>query len=131
MNQHSIAGPAGRLEAVSSKPLNQTDEGCTNAVVIAHPHPLYGGTMDNAVVTATTRAANAAGSQTLRFNFRGTGQSQGKHDEGKGEVEDLAAALSWSQQHFRPDSLWLAGYSFGAAMILRSTELPEEIGRAS
>ncbi len=130
MSHHSIRGPAGTLEAVSSDPVcpPNTTPGHRTVVVIAHPHPLYGGNMDNAVVIATARAANSAGAVALRFNFRGTGRSQGSHDNGEGEVHDLTAALAWAQQHLEPDSLWLAGYSFGAAMILKSPALSQIAG---
>jgi uncharacterized protein len=84
------------------------------AVVLCHPHPVYGGTMDNRVVYRTAKAAVEAGFAALRFNFRGAGKSDGQFDQGIGEKEDVAAALDWlGKQH--PDApLALIGYSFGA-----------------
>lgn len=90
--------------------------------VITHPHPLYGGTMDNNVVLAARDAALSAGFATLRFNFRGVGRSSGVHDDGRGEVHDLAAAIA--EAGARP---LLIGYSFGAwvcASLLQQQSLP-------
>mgnify|MGYP006294548651 FL=1 len=83
------------------------------AVVVTHPHPLYGGNMDNPVVTAATEAFREKGFSTLRFNFRGTGQSTGMFDEGHGEQTDTGAALSFLRQQGMT-RISLAGYSFGA-----------------
>ena len=108
-----IKGPAGAIEAV-------VDEGGQLAnAVLAHPHPLYGGSMDNAVVLALNRvwARNAT---ALRFNFRGVGASAGEHDGGAGEVEDLVAAIEELERLAEPAPLWLAGYSFGAVMVLQA-----------
>lgn len=82
-------------------------------VVITHPHPLYGGDMHNTVVTALTRAYQRAGYTTLRFNFRGVGRSQGDYDEGRGEQQDVRAALDFLAASGKT-ALTLAGYSFGA-----------------
>ncbi len=83
------------------------------AVIISHPHPLYGGNMDNPVVTAVEQAFAKAGFSTLRFNFRGTGSSTGRFDEGKGEQDDVRASFAWLEKHGYRD-IMLAGYSFGA-----------------
>jgi alpha/beta superfamily hydrolase len=85
-----IPGPAGRIEAA----LRVAAEPPATAVV-AHPHPVHGGTLHNPVVFHSERQLHEIGLTTLRFNFRGVGGSQGMHDEGRGEVEDLAAAASW------------------------------------
>ena len=82
--------------------------------VIAHPHPLYGGTMHNPVVFHVDRELHRAGVTTLRFNFRGVGASEGAHDEGRGEVDDVAAAAAWLRGNSPPAPLILAGYSFGS-----------------
>jgi alpha/beta superfamily hydrolase len=82
-------------------------------VVITHPHPLYGGTMENPVVVTLARAYQACGFATLRFNFRGVGASQGKYDEGRGETRDVAAAAAWLVDA-GATHVDLAGYSFGA-----------------
>ncbi|MFY9706189.1 MAG: alpha/beta fold hydrolase [Desulfobacterales bacterium] len=85
----------------------------TRGVVITHPHPLYGGNMHNPVVDAVRRAYRLKGVATLRFNFRGTGESEGRHDNGVGEQDDVLAALSFlTGSGFQPVDL--AGYSFGA-----------------
>jgi alpha/beta superfamily hydrolase len=94
------------------------------AAVVLHPHPLYGGDMDNHVVLALRSAFADAGATTLRFNFRGAGASQGEHDAGRGEVDDARAAVR-ELRVLRPESRMLAaGYSFGArvAAELASTE---------
>lgn len=104
-----LPGPAGTLEAVWWP---QTAAPAV-AAVVCHPHPLHGGTMDNKVVTTLARACRDAGWPVLRFNFRGVGGSQGQHDNGRGEVDDLLAALDWLQvQGVR--AVWLGGFSFGA-----------------
>jgi uncharacterized protein len=109
-----INGPAGRLEAL----LNQGDENASHAALVCHPHPLYGGTLHNKVVFHTMKALNSLGFPVLRFNFRGTGLSEGAHDNGVGEVDDVRAALDWLDREFhRP--LIFAGFSFGAAVGLQ------------
>ena len=111
----TIASPGGpALEGVLALP-----PGATIGVVVCHPHPLYGGDMDNPVVLTVTDACARQGLATLRFNFRGVGGSRGTWDEGRGEQDDVRAALD----HLRgrlgaPARLALAGYSFGAAMAL-------------
>lgn len=106
--RESVRGPAGRIECAVDEP-----EGARRgAALIAHPHPLYGGTRDNKVVQTLARALLELGYVTWRPNFRGVGASEGTYDEGRGEVEDLAAAL----EAMRADKPVLAGFSFGAAM---------------
>lgn len=90
-------------------------------VVLCHPHPLYGGDMDNNVVMALQKSLGAQGWATLRFNFRGVGASGGTHGDGKGEVEDLLAAAAYLQQH-GPGRIHLAGYSYGAWIALRASQ---------
>jgi alpha/beta superfamily hydrolase len=87
--------------------------------VVCHPHPLFGGTLHNKVVFHTMKALNGFGFPVLRFNFRGTGLSQGEHDHGNGEVEDVRAALDWLDAEFHLPLLF-AGFSFGAAVGLRA-----------
>jgi uncharacterized protein len=110
-----IEGPAGRLEAL----LNAGSADATHAAVVCHPHPLFGGTLHNKVVFHTMKALNGFGFPVLRFNFRGTGLSQGEHDHGSGEVDDVRAALDWLDSEFHLPLL-LAGFSFGAAVGLRA-----------
>lgn len=110
-----LDGPSGRLEAL----LNAGTPGAAYAAVVCHPHPLFGGTLHNKVVFHTMKALNSFGFPVLRFNFRGTGLSEGNHDQGEGEVDDVRAALDWLDQEFqRP--LIFAGFSFGAAVGLRA-----------
>ncbi len=91
----------------------------TRGVVIAHPHPLYGGNMDNPVVTTVARTFSSSGYSTLRFNFRGAGNSPGDFAEGKGEVDDLLAARN-TLAHAGIKEITLAGYSFGAWIIVKA-----------
>ena len=104
-----IEGPAGMLEAA----LREADDP-KGAVVLAHPHPLYGGTLNNPVVFHADRELNRAGFTTLRFNFRGVERSDGAHDEGRGEVGDVAAAAEWIKALAPGKPLLLVGYSFGS-----------------
>ncbi|MGH8720424.1 MAG: alpha/beta hydrolase [Burkholderiales bacterium] len=106
--RETVRGPAGGLECAVDEP-----QGAARGVaLIAHPHPLYGGTLDNKVVQTLARACVELGYAAWRPNFRGVGRSEGKYDEGRGEVEDLAAVLA----HVKAEKPVLAGFSFGAAM---------------
>lgn len=89
-------------------------------VVLCHPHPLYGGNMYNNVVTALAGAYQLAGLATLRFNFRGVGQSGGTHDEGKGEINDVTAAIDYLLSRQPVPSVVVAGYSFGSMVGLQA-----------
>jgi alpha/beta superfamily hydrolase len=113
----ALDGPAGPLEA-----LLETAEGgaVTGCVVVCHPHPLHGGTMQNKVAHTLARAFVGSGFSALRFNFRGVGESGGSFDDGKGEVDDVLAACAWSRATCPGLPLWLAGFSFGAAMAVRA-----------
>lgn len=116
----NLSGPAGLLEAVVEFPDAATSRQPVIAIV-CHPLPTEGGTMNNKVVTMSARALRELGVTTLRFNFRGTGHSQGQFDHGQGEQQDLAAVASWVRQH-NPDSvLWLAGFSFGAYVSIQAS----------
>ena len=84
------------------------------SAVVMHPHPQYGGDMDNHVVMSLCAALRGAGATTLRFNFRGTGRSGGTHDGGRGEVDDARAAIMWLRNELPQDALLIGGYSFGA-----------------
>ena len=117
MNEHlRIAGPAGVLEAIVEDP---GDSGGPSYAVICHPHPLYGGTMENKVVTTLARALRDAGVATVRFNFRGVGASAGAYDQGVGEIADAAAAASWGELRWPGKTLIIAGFSFGGYVALR------------
>ena len=110
-----LDGPAGRLEAL----LNAGAANATHAALVCHPHPLFGGTLHNKVVFHTMKALNSFGFPVLRMNFRGTGLSQGEHDHGNGEVDDVRTALDWLDAEFHLPVVF-AGFSFGAAVGLRA-----------
>ena len=109
-----LGGPAGRLEAL----LNAGAADATHAALVCHPHPLFGGTLHNKVVFHTMKALNSFGFPVLRMNFRGAGLSQGEHDHGNGEVDDVRTALDWLDTEFHLPLIF-AGFSFGAAVGLR------------
>jgi hypothetical protein len=114
--QFFIPGPAGRLQAtVWTRP---EGERATMAAVVCHPHPLYGGTLHNKVVYRVARALHRLEVPVLRFNFRGAGMSEGTHDEGRGERDDVRAALDFLAATFSGVPILLAGFSFGAAVGL-------------
>jgi uncharacterized protein len=118
-----IDGPAGRIEVAVDLP---EPECAVDAVaIICHPLPVEGGTMHNKVVTITERALRELGLKTVRFNFRGAGESEGEFDEGRGETLDLLAVAEWVQKVLPNDALWLAGFSFGAYIsLLGARHLP-------
>src|SRR5947207_13067226 len=103
-----LAGAAGKIEVATAFPLN------AHAIaVIAHPHPLFGGTMDNKVVTTLARAFVESGCVTYRFNFRGIGASGGAHDEGRGETDDMVRVIEHALSQSPGLPLMMAGFSFG------------------
>lgn len=111
-----IPGPSGRLEGRYHKNENKH----APLAVVLHPHPLYGGTMNNKVVYNLYHAFVRHGFTTLRFNFRGVGRSQGEFDEGLGELTDAAAALDWMQNtHPDASTCWIGGFSFGAWIAMQ------------
>jgi len=119
MSKLLIAGGAGAIEVASHVP----DTVLLSAVaVVAHPHPLFGGTMDNKVVTSMTRAFTDAGATAWRFNFRGVGKSEGAHDEGRGEVDDMLKVIEHACALNPGLPLWLSGFSFGGAITLAASE---------
>ena len=120
-----LDGPAGRLEAL----LNSGAENTSHAALVCHPHPMFGGTLHNKVVFHAMKALNGFGFPVLRFNFRGTGLSQGEHNHGVGETEDVRTALDWLDREFHLP-LMFAGFSFGAAVGLRAA-CPDERVKAA
>src|ERR1700728_4120627 len=106
-----LRGPAGRLEAL----LNTGRDDAPYATLVCHPHPAGGGTMHNKVVYHAMKALSSFGLPVLRFNFRGTGLSEGEHDQGRGEQDDVRAALDWLDRSFHRPILF-AGFSFGSAV---------------
>jgi hypothetical protein len=114
----ALQGPAGSLELLVDTPDSPAGEPLRGVAVIAHPHPLYGGTMDNKVVQTLARAFVQTGWQAVRFNFRGVGVSQGQYDGGRGELQDILAVVSHSAPlDGAPVALALAGFSFGAFVV--------------
>jgi alpha/beta superfamily hydrolase len=112
-----LTGPAGRLEAILWTPSAASPP---MAAVVCHPHPLFGGTMHNKVVYQAAKSLDALGLSVLRFNFRGTGTSEGKHDRGEGELDDVSAALDFLAAEFPNVPLLVAGFSFGCWVGLRA-----------
>ena len=127
----TIEGPAGALQALVETPVTEYGEALTVPAfaVVCHPHPLFGGTMDNKVVYTVARAFEQLGAPAIRFNFRGVASSAGTYDEGRGEGDDALAVIAWGRQRWPDTPLWLAGFSFGGAVALRIAELagPERI----
>src|SRR5438270_430885 len=118
----ALAGLTGPLQALIETP--QIEAGGMQVVtafaVVCHPHPLYGGTMDNKVVYTLARTLEQLGAPAIRFNFRGVGSSAGQYDEGRGETDDALAAIAYGRQRWPGAQPWLAGFSFGGAVALRA-----------
>lgn len=112
-----LSGPAGPLEALIEYP---QDGALAGTAIVCHPHPLHGGTMTNKVAHTLARGFVGSGFAALRFNFRGVGQSSGTFDDGVGEVSDVEAAVAWMRAEHPHQPLWLAGFSFGAAMAIHA-----------
>jgi hypothetical protein len=122
MSQHHdsrnffLSGPVGRLEAVLWTPPSPTAPPL--AALVCHPHPLFGGTMHNKVVFQAAKSIDALGVPILRFNFRGAGLSEGVHDRGIGERDDVRAALQFLAAEFPGVPLLVTGFSFGSIVGL-------------
>ena len=110
-----LDGPAGKIEALLEAPEDIVPRALA---LVCHPHPLFGGTMHNKVVYRVARALRSSGFAVLRFNFRGVGKSEGRHNLGVGEVEDARAALDWLRRRYPGLPYILAGFSFGSRVIL-------------
>jgi len=118
-----VAGPAGRIECAVDAPDLPPHGAARGVALIAHPHPLFGGTLDNKVAQTLARTFVELGYEAWRPNFRGVGQSEGTHDEGNGEVEDLLSVY----RKISSERTVLAGFSFGAAMQARLAQrVPSE-----
>lgn len=125
MNAHTervvVAGPAGPLQCAIDQPGVEP----RGVMLVCHPHPLHGGTMDNKVVQTVARAALQCGLRSVRFNFRGIGESGGAWDEGRGEVDDALAVIAALRDPALP--LWIAGFSFGGYVASQAAaRLPED-----
>ena len=114
----ALPGPGGTLEVATAVP--EAGQARAGTAVICHPNSQQGGTMRNKVVTMLERSLREAGLATVRFNFRGVGASTGEVDNGDGESGDLVAVAQWVRKTRPGDALWLAGFSFGSYIALRS-----------
>ncbi len=115
----TVSGPAGHLEVLLDEPVGEIS--VEHVAVVCHPHPLFGGTMTNKVVHILARTFNDLGAPAVRFNFRGVGNSAGSHDDGRGETDDTLAMIDWAKTRWPDAKVWLAGFSFGAAMALKAS----------
>lgn len=114
-----VRGPAGRLEAVLDPPADGRDDSQIRAaVVFAHPHPQYGGTMHTKAVYQGAKGLSRIGCAVLRFNYRGVGRSEGEFGQGDGEKQDFAAALDYMAARYPAARHWAGGFSFGAWIAL-------------
>lgn len=124
----SIAGPAGNLESALSRGDSDAPLSTLSAIVIVcHPHPQHGGTMDNKVVTTLMRTYRDLGIHVLRFNFRGVGGSEGVFDNTVGELQDLLAVIGWVKHNLPDSPPLLAGFSFGSSIAARASYSLESI----
>ena len=121
--RHMIPGPAGNLEAMVN------DSGGGSWVILCHPHPIYGGSMFDAVLDTVEQALTPMNLRTLRFNFRGVGSSEGEHDHGEGEVNDLLAVVEWLCEAKNPSIVSVAGYSFGSVVASRGVANNDSVSR--
>lgn len=119
IQQFTLAGPAGQIECVLHLPEDSAGEICAIAVV-AHPLPTMGGTMENKIVTTLAKTFSELGFASLRFNFRGVGDSVGAFDGGNGEVEDMLAVIEHAKDAFGHLPLILAGFSFGGYVAAKA-----------
>jgi uncharacterized protein len=113
----TLDAPAGRIEALLDTPPGPL---APAVGVVCHPHPQHQGTMLNKVVHTLSRALNDLQIPSVRFNFRGVGASEGAYADGIGETEDVLAVAAWAQRRYPGAELWLAGFSFGAAVAIRA-----------
>jgi alpha/beta superfamily hydrolase len=112
-----LPGPAGKLEA------QVTAQSLVPIVgIFCHPHPLYEGTLNNKVVSTAIKAWYGLGLSTIRFNFRGVGQSEGIYSEGIGEVDDLRAVVEWAMAQYPHHQIWLGGFSFGSGIAFQEAK---------
>lgn len=113
-----IYGPAGKLETKVTPP-SAAERGAWG--IVCHPHPLFGGTMENKVVTTLAKTFQCLGLATVQFNFRGVGESEGEFDQGRGELADLLAVIDWVRKERPSHEIWLAGFSFGAYIAAKAS----------
>lgn len=121
MSYQSIPGPAGVIQLLEEKTVPEP----AAVALICHPHPLHGGALTNKVVHQLAKTFSEMAAVSIRFNFRGVGDSEGEYDEGRGEVEDLLAVAAWAQTRWPGLPLWLAGFSFGGVIALKGAQRME------
>jgi len=114
-----IPGPVGKLQAIVEEPEITPYQHCA---VLCHLHPLHGGTMTNKIIHTLARTFNEFGVPTVRFNYRGVGESEGSYGDGIGETEDALAVIKWALDRWGRVPLWLAGASFGGGVALRAAQ---------
>jgi alpha/beta superfamily hydrolase len=117
ISMQMIASPTGRLEAIVDEPPD-----AARAIILCHPHPQYGGSMHDGVLDTVAAVARRHRFATIRFNFRGVGDSSGRYDNGVGEVDDLLSVVDWTRARPGPKPLWIGGYSFGANVAWRGLD---------
>lgn len=125
----TLTGPAGAIEAVRDSAALTEGASPRGVAIIAHPHPLFGGTMDNKVVQTLARALVQCGWTAVRFNFRGVGGTAGVHDDGRGELQDLLAVVEQVAPAAEGQRIALAGFSFGAFVTSHALEALWPMGR--
>lgn len=114
-----LTGPVGQIEVIATPSANDV----AATAIICHPHPLFGGTMNNKVVTTLARAFQDMGLRTVRFNFRGVGKTAGTFDNGNGETDDTRVIVEWVKQQFPQDAIWMAGFSFGSFVAAKTASI--------
>lgn len=124
-----IRGPAGRIEALLSAPQQPLAQAAF--AIVCHPHPLFGGAMSNKVTYMLASSAQKAGLYALRFNFRGVGHSEGLHDEGRGETDDVVFLAGWMRERLPQARLVLMGFSFGAWVSVRAAQRLQPVAQVS
>ena len=124
----NIPGPAGALESILNRGDSDASLSSMNGlVIICHPHPQHGGTMDNKVVTTLMRTYRDLGIHVLRFNFRGVGKSEGVFDNAVGELDDLLSVISWAKSQLTNFPILMAGFSFGSSVAARASYTVEDL----
>lgn len=122
-----LDGPVGKIEVMTTMPSGGSAKPITG--IICHPHPLYGGTMHNKVVTTVAKAFEQLGVKTVRFNFRGVGKSEGHYSDAFGETDDAQALLEWVKGVCPKDEVWLAGFSFGSYIAAKLANRDSGVSR--
>lgn len=120
-NLIAIQGSVGSLEAIIAPPMRESQP---IVGIICHPHPLHGGNMQNKIVFTLAQTFRDLGLWSIRFNFRGVGDSCGIYDHGIGETDDLLSVLTWVKKQFPSYRIWLAGFSFGAYIAMNGASHP-------